>query len=66
MKEEKDRLMEGLWMLYQTEGVPRNISVEQFCMNNDVKDYFVKFFESITAGRTDYENLLPTTIGLKQ
>jgi len=31
-----------------------------------VKDYFVKFFESIAAGRTDYENLLPTTIGLKQ
>ena len=35
MKEEKDRLMEGLLMLYQTEGVPRNISIEQFCMNND-------------------------------
>ncbi len=31
-----------------------------------VKDYFVKFFESIASGRTDYENLLPTTIGLKQ
>ena len=31
-----------------------------------VKDYFVKFFECIAAGRTDYENLLPTTIGLKQ
>lgn len=31
-----------------------------------VKDYFVKFFESIAAGRTDYENLLPTTIGLRQ
>lgn len=31
-----------------------------------VKDYFVKFFESIAAGRTDYLNLLPTTIGLKQ
>ena len=62
MKEEKDRLMEGLWMLYQAEGVLRNISIEQFCMNNDVNFYFVKFFESIAAGRTDYENLLPTII----
>ena len=31
-----------------------------------VKDYFVKFYESIAAGRTDYKYLLPTTIGLKQ
>ena len=36
MKEEKERLMEALWMLYQAEGSPRNISIEQFCMNNDV------------------------------
>ena len=36
MKEEKERLMEALWTLYQAEGSPRNISIEQFCMNNDV------------------------------
>lgn len=31
-----------------------------------VKDYLVKFFKSTAAGRTDYQNLLPTTIGLRQ
>jgi hypothetical protein len=35
MKEEKDRLMDGLWMLYQAEGLSCDISIEQFCMNND-------------------------------
>ena len=42
MKEEKERLMEGLWMLYQAEGAPRDISIEQFCMNNDVITYSSK------------------------
>ena len=35
MKEEKDRLREGLWMLYQAEGLSCDISIEQFCMNID-------------------------------
>ena len=35
MKEDNDRLMEELWMLYKAEEAPRNISIEQFCMNND-------------------------------
>ena len=65
MKEE-DRVMEGLRMLHLAEGSPLDISIEQFCMNNDMNYYFMKFFESIAAGRTDYENPLPTTIGLKQ
>ena len=48
MKEKKDRLMEKLWMLYQAEGLPRNISIEQFCINNDVNYndfcYFINIY----------------------
>ena len=51
MKEEKDRLMEGLWMLYQVEGAPRNISIDQFCMNNDVNyNEFYKWYKSMYHG----------------
>jgi len=48
MKEEKERLMEGLWMLYQVEGSPRDIFIEQFCMNNDVNyNDFYKWYNSM-------------------
>ncbi len=51
MKEDKDRLMEGLWMLYQAGGSPRNISIEQFCMNNDVNyNEFYKWYKSMHHG----------------
>lgn len=51
MKVDKDRLMEGLWMLYQAELVPRDISIDQFCMNNDVKyNEFYKWYESMHQG----------------
>lgn len=47
MKEDKDVLMEGLWLLYQAEGAPRNISIEQFCMKNDVNYHeFYKWYKS--------------------
>ena len=51
MKEEKDRLMEGLWMLYQAEGAPHNISIEHFCMNNAVNyNEFYKWYKSMHHG----------------
>ncbi len=51
MKEDEDRLMEGLWMLYQAEGAPRNISIEKFCMNNDVNyNEFYKWYKSMHHG----------------
>ena len=51
MIEEKERLMEGLWMFYQAEGSPRNISVEQFFMNNDVNyNEFYKWDKSMHHG----------------
>ena len=48
MKEDKDRLMEGLWMLYEAEGAPRNISIGQFCMENNVNyNEFYKWYKSM-------------------
>ena len=51
MKEDNDRLMEGLWMLYQAEGAPHNISIEHFCMNNAVNyNEFYKWYKSMHHG----------------
>jgi len=51
MKEDKDRLMEGLWMLYEAEGAPRNISIGQFCMDNNVNyNEFYKWYKSMHHG----------------
>jgi len=51
MKEDKDRLMEGLWMLYEAEGAPRNISMEQLCMDNNVNyNEFYKWYKSMHHG----------------
>ena len=51
MKEDKDRLLEGLWMLYEAEGAPRNISMGQFCMGNNVNyNEFYKWYKSMHHG----------------
>ena len=51
MKEDKDRLMEGLWMLYEAEGVLWNISIGQFFMENNVNyNEFYKWYKSMYQG----------------
>lgn len=51
MKEDKDRLMDGLWILFQAEGELRNISIEHFCMDNNVNyNEFYKWYKSMHHG----------------
>lgn len=48
MKEDNDRLMEGLWIFYQAKGASRNISIEHFCMNNAVNyNEFYQWYKSM-------------------
>lgn len=45
MKKAKD--FENLWFRYKTEGEPRNISINQFCMQNGVQySQFNKWFRN--------------------
>jgi hypothetical protein len=48
---------EKLWFLYKTEGVPRNISIEIFCMQNGIPyNAFSKWFKDT------HKNIVPVAI----
>ena len=42
------------------------IHIQQEITNGLLVEYFNEFFKAIMQGRTDYENMLPMTIGIKK
>lgn len=55
MKKAKD--FENLWFRYKTEGEPKNISINQFCMQNGVQ--FTQFNKWFRSTRQDVFLCLP-------